>query len=177
MDKPTSRAVYDPQLKHPRPRPMASKSAAALMPDDTELLAKYDVRSARGGKGGQVTAVTSIWQNAVTRLPPKQATKITSQADQAIPASPLLTSSQGVVKSSSVPTMVYATTAVPVLSSTASLARPLGEPGPRIRQMTFPASIPESQYDDTLVRRTSQPTQGIAVGQARLKELIEKYQS
>ncbi|KAG8678063.1 hypothetical protein FRC09_020147, partial [Ceratobasidium sp. 395] len=46
-DTPVTRAVYDPQLKHPRPRPVSSKSPAALLPIDAELLAKYDVRSAR----------------------------------------------------------------------------------------------------------------------------------
>ncbi|KAG8730100.1 hypothetical protein FRC12_020495, partial [Ceratobasidium sp. 428] len=157
------------------------------------LLAKYDVRSARGGKGGQVTAVASIWQNAVNptteaaRPPPKQqaspaglapiVAKITTQVDRTIPSSPLVVSSRGIVKSTSIPTMVYPATAVPVLSSSASLARPLGGPGARPRQMTFPTSIPESQSDDTLTRRTSQPPRDIAVGQARLKELIGKYQS
>ncbi|KAG8716371.1 hypothetical protein FRC12_020506, partial [Ceratobasidium sp. 428] len=157
------------------------------------LLAKYDVRSARGGKGGQVTAVASIWQNAVNptteaaRPAPKQQatlaglapieTRVTSQVDRTIPSSPLMVSSRGIVKSTSVPTVVYPATAVPVLSSSASLARPLGGPGARARQMTFPTSIPESQSDDTLMRRTSQPPRDIAVGQARLKELIGKYQS
>ncbi|KAG8710952.1 hypothetical protein FRC08_016507 [Ceratobasidium sp. 394] len=193
VDKPVARAVYDPQLKHPRPRPVSSKSPAALLPDDAELLAKYDVRSARGGKGGQVATVASIWQNGAgnpipeSARPPKQyaapagpipiANLVTPQADQAIPASPILGSSHTVVKSPSAPTMMYPATAVPVLSSTASLARPPGESAVRTRQMTFPASVPESQSDDTLTRRTSQPIQGIAVGQARLRELIGKYQS
>lgn len=189
-----ARAVYDPQLKHPRPRPVPSKSATALLPNDTELLAKYDIRSARGGKGGQVAAVASIWQNSTgnppsgpAREPPSQLTtagnqnaiiaKFTPQVDKFIPVSPLVVSSKGIVKSSSVPTAMYPATAVPVLSSTASLSRPIGQPGARTRQTTLPTAIPESHLDDTLVRRTSQPTQGIAVGQARLKELIGKYQS
>ncbi|QRV89819.1 structural constituent of cell wall [Ceratobasidium sp. AG-Ba] len=182
VDKPATRAVYDPQLKHPRPRPMASKSAAALMPNDTELLAKYDLRSARGGKGGQVTSVAAIWQNVAAGLPvqqhgPSTETKVISQPDRTTPASPLLNGLQTAVKSASVTTMVYPATGVPILSSTTSLARPIGEVGARVRQMTFPSSIPESQSDDVLVRRTSQPTQNVAVGQARLKELIGRYQS
>jgi hypothetical protein len=198
MDKPTNRAVYDPQLKHPRPRPVPSKPPAAILPVDADLMAKYDVRSARGGRGGQVAAVTSIWQNvagnpasgppvALASQVPQQytapggltpiTTKLASQTDRNTPASPLMASSPGVVKSASVPAMMHSTAAVPILSSSASLARPLGGPGVRTRKMTFPASIPESQSDDLLVRRTSQPTQDIAVGQMRLKELIGRYQS
>lgn len=192
-----TRAIYDPQLKHPRPRPVPSKPPAAILPDDADLLAKYDVRSARGGKGGQVAAVTSIWQhggsdpasapNPGSQPLPKRytmpaglgqiSTRFDPQTDRTMPGSPLMASSLGVVKSTSVPTMMHTTTAVPVLSSTASLARPPGGPGARARMMTFPASVPESQSDDSLVRRTSQPTEGVAVGQARLKELIERYQS
>ncbi|QRW04021.1 structural constituent of cell wall [Ceratobasidium sp. AG-Ba] len=182
VDKHATRAVYDPQLKHPRPRPMASKSAAALMPNDTELLAKYDLRSARGGKGGQVTSVAAIWQNVAAGSPtqprgPSTETKVISQPDRTTPASPLLNGLQTAVKSASVTTMVYPATGAPILSSTTSLARPVGEVGARVRQMAFPSSIPESQSDDVLVRRTSQPAQGVAVGQARLKELIGRYQS
>jgi hypothetical protein len=190
--------VYDPQLKHPRPRPVSSKPPTALLPNDAELLSKYDVRSARGGRGGQVTAVTSIWQNGTgaptlaADKPPHMAakrytapaglaplaTKLTPQSEGMVPASPLM-SSPGIMKSTSLPAMMHTVQAVPILSSTASLARPAGGPAVRARMMTFAAPIPESQSDDMLVRRTSQSTdhEGVAVGQARLKELIGKYQS
>ena len=193
FEKPVTRAIYDPQLKHPRPRPVPSKPPAAVLPDGADLLAKYDVRSARGGKGGQVAAVASIWQNGGSdqtsapnsepQLLPKRYTmpaglaQISNRLDSQSDQTSFMASSPGAAKSASVPAMMHATTAVPILSSTASLSRPPGGPNVRARMMTFPASVPESQSDETLVRRASQPTEGVAVGQARLKELIERYQS
>lgn len=193
-EQPVARAAYDPQLKHPRPRPL-SPNPATLLPNDSELLAKYGVRSARGGRGGQVTAVTSLWQNGTkdtaptaSKAPPTAtkrytapaglaplATKFAPHTEGMTPASPLM-SSPAITKSTSVPAIVHTTQAVPILSSTATLARPMGGQGVRTRMMAF-APIPESQSDDLLIRRTSQSTEGVAVGQAKLKELIGRYQS
>ncbi|CAE6379921.1 unnamed protein product [Rhizoctonia solani] len=185
---PVGRAVYDPQLKHPRPRPVSSKPPA-LIPSDKELMDKHNIQqSARGGRGGQVTAVTSIWENGKGDSGAAPVTERKHQAKRytapvgmfgitAKGVSPNEGPSPGMIKSTSVPAMVHTGQAVPVLSSTASLARPVGASGTRIRMMPFAPSIPESQSDGVLMRKTSQSSDNIPVGQARLKELIGKYQS
>ncbi|KAG8734171.1 hypothetical protein FRC11_010389 [Ceratobasidium sp. 423] len=185
---PVGRATYDPQLKHPRPRPVSAKPPPALLPSDKQLMDKYNVQqSARGGRGGQVTAVTSIWENGKGDQAPALAPERKPQAKRytapvgmfgitAKGVSPDEGTSPGMIKSTSVPAMMHTSQAVPVLSSAASLARPIGSQSARIRMMPFASSIPESQSDDTLIRKTSQSSD-IPVGQARLKELIGKYQS
>ncbi|KAJ1307612.1 hypothetical protein OPQ81_001707 [Rhizoctonia solani] len=186
---PVGRAAYDPQLKHPRPRPVSSKPPA-LLPSDRELMDKHNVQqSARGGRGGQVTAVTSIWENVKGDPAPAPASERKPQAKRftapvgmfGITARGVVSNegtNPGMIKSTSVPAMVHTSQAVPVLSSTASLARPIGGgQGARTRMMPFAPSLPESQSDDTLIRKTSQSSDNIPVGQARLKELIGKYQS
>ncbi|CAE6343241.1 unnamed protein product [Rhizoctonia solani] len=184
---PVSRVAYDPQLKHPRPRPVSSRPPA-LMPSDKELIDKHNVQqSARGGRGGQVTTVTSIWESGKddsTAAPAPerkhQAKRYTAPVGMfGITAKGLSPNegATGMIKSTSVPAMVNTGQAVPVLSSTASLARPVGASGTRIRMVPFAPSIPESQSDDILMRKTSQSSDNVPVGQARLKELIGKYQS
>ncbi|CAE6429818.1 unnamed protein product [Rhizoctonia solani] len=186
---PVSRAAYDPQLKHPRPRPVSSKPPPALLPSDKELMDKHNVQqSARGGRGGQVTAVTSIWENGKGDPAPVPAPEWKPQGKRytapmgmfgitAKGISPDERTGPGMIKSTSVPAMVHTSQAAPVLSSAASLARPIGSRSARTRMMPFAPSIPESQSDDTLTRKTSQSSDNIPVGQARLKELIGKYQS
>ncbi|KAH7341697.1 hypothetical protein B0J17DRAFT_647560 [Rhizoctonia solani] len=186
---PVSRAAYDPQLRHPRPRPVSSKPPPALLPSDKELMDKHNIQqSARGGRGGQVTAVTSIWENGKSGPVPTPASERKPQAKRftapvgmfGITAKGVLSNegtSAGMIKSTSVPAMVHTSQAVPVLSSTASLARPIGGPSARTRMIPFAPSIPESQSDDALIRKVSQSSDNIPVGQARLKELIGKYQS
>ncbi|CAE7062322.1 unnamed protein product [Rhizoctonia solani] len=182
---PVSRTSYDPQLRHPRPRPVSSKAPPALLPSDKEQ-GKYEVqKSARGGRGGQVTAVTSIWENGKGVPAPAPALEWKPQKRFTAPVGMFGITAKGIsldeepsmTKSTSVPAMVYTSQAVPVLSSAASLARPVGGPGARARMMTFAPSIPESQSDDALMRKTSQSSDNIPVGQARLRELIGKYQS
>ncbi|CAE6479139.1 unnamed protein product [Rhizoctonia solani] len=186
---PVGRAAYDPQLKHPRPRPVSSKPPPALLPSDKELLNKHNIQqSARGGRGGQVTSVTSIWEHGKDDLVPVPAAERKPQAKRytapvgmfGITAKGFLPNeepSAGMIKSTSVPAMVYTHPAVPSLSSTASLARPVGSQSTRARIMPFAPTIPESQSDDALMRKTSQSSDNIPVGQARLRELIGKYQS
>lgn len=133
-----------------------------------------------------MTAVTSIWENgdSVPATSPASEWKPLAKRSVApvgmfsITAKGISSNedpSPGMIKSTSAPVMVYTNQAVPVLSSTASLARPIGS-GARARMMTFAPPILESQSDDALIRKTSQSSDNIPVGQARLRELIGKYQ-
>ncbi|CAE6419601.1 unnamed protein product [Rhizoctonia solani] len=186
---PVGRVAYDPQLKHPRPRPVSSKPPPALLPSDKDLLNKHGIQqSARGGRGGQVTSVTSIWENGKDDLAIAPASEWKPQTKRytapigmfGITAKGFPSNeepSAGMIKSTSVPAMIHTGQAVPILSSTASLARPIGGPSARARMMPFAPSIPESHSDDALSRQTSQSSDNVPVGQARLRELIGKYQS
>jgi hypothetical protein len=224
----------------------------AIPPD---LAARYDIRSARGGRGGQVTAVAAIWaaaerQNGSPDLPlskpwakpdapgkpiiapkPTLAPKpgglsvtkptVTNLALRNISAGKvkstqyIVNSDTGqedeeespsngtnhtrarMIKSSSVPAMVSSSTAIPMISSTASLVRPPGSslvrerPGKISRglSMRIPTIEEDITSDSTSVGagRTSRvegkshivgsPTKtDLAFGQARLRDLIKKYQ-
>ncbi|KAJ7730809.1 hypothetical protein B0H16DRAFT_210102 [Mycena metata] len=59
-------AVSSPAAKK---GPMSPRLAAFPPPLDPEV--KYDIRSARGGRGGKVTAVASLWASGALAEPPK----------------------------------------------------------------------------------------------------------
>ena len=220
-----------------------------------DLAAKYDVRSARGGKGGKVTAVAAIWaaaerQNGPANLPmPKPWVKPQIPDKPIIAPKPTLarkpagisvtkptvtnlalrkidvgkvkptqavsnphsgedddgeTPTKGtdhtrarMIKSSSVPAVISSSTAIPMISSTASLVRPPGSspvrerPGKIGRGLStrIPTIEEDVVSDSTSVgaRRTREgegkphatgsPTKtDLAFGQARLRDLIKKYQ-
>jgi len=231
------------------------KFGKKIIPPD--LAAKYDIRSARGGRGGQVTAIAAIWgaaekQKSSTDLPaPKPWAKSNTPGNHIItprPGKPSVASKpaglsvtkptatgaalrkidvgkvkpmQGIsnphageedeespikganrtrarmIKSSSVPAVVSSSTAVPMISSTASLVKPPGSspirerPGKISRGLTtrIPTIEEDVVSDSTSVGAgltvggegkphvIGSPTQtDLAFGQARLRDLIKKYQ-
>lgn len=227
-----------------------------ILPD---LAAKYDIRSARGGRGGRVSTVAAIWAAAEkkhdsTDLPtPKVWTRPNAPGKPVIsPKStkPFVTTKPGdpnstkqtvanlalrkidvgkvkptqgisgsgageeeegrspakgsnhvrarMIKSSSVPAVISSSTAIPMISSTASLVRPPGSshvherPGKISRglSMKIPTIEEDAVSDSTSVGawRTRGGGEGrshvvgsptrtdLAFGQARLRDLIKKYQ-
>ncbi|KAF9790357.1 hypothetical protein BJ322DRAFT_382751 [Thelephora terrestris] len=220
----------------------------------SDLTAKYDVRSARGGRGGQVTAVAAIWaasekDSALDFPTPKpwtspnapgnaiagpkstkptvaprpgglSATKPSAtglalrkidvgkvKSTQSVSGSGAGQEEDGeetpvkgsnhtrarMIKSSSVPAVISSSTAVPMISSTASLVRPPGSspvrerPGKISRGLgTRIPTIEEDIASDSTsvgVGRTrgggvveSPSKTELAFGQARLRDLIKKYQ-
>lgn len=171
--------------------------------------ARYDVRSARGGRGGKVTAVAAIWAQTgsqpilapvpkATPPPPKRLTSwnkgpstpsplsqpsppnISKHHSLATtpssPAADLAARRAKMAKSPSVPAILSSSLATPMLSSTASLARPF--PQVNLKPITFPPTIQEAQEVRTSsAEPKSSPRKELAFGQARLRELIKKYQS
>lgn len=170
---------------------------------------RYDVRSARGGRGGKVTAVAAIWAAQTANQPvaspvpkaspppPKRLTNwnkgpptpspLSQQSAPKVnrnhppatapssPAADLATRRAKMAKSPSVPAILSSSLATPMLSSTASLARPF--PQVNLKPTTFPPTIQETQEARTSsVEPKSSHRKELAFGQARLRELIKKYQ-
>jgi len=227
----------------------------SVIPPD--LAAKYDVRSARGGRGGKVTAVAAIWaaaerQDGPANLPVPKPWDKSQIPDKPIIApkptrpsvapkptglsvtKPTVTNlalrkidvgkvkpAQGVsnphageegeetptegadhtrarmIKSSSVPAMISSSTAIPMISSTASLVRPPGSSPVRERPdkisrglgTRIPTIEEDVTSDSTSVEAghvrggdgkphvVGSPTKtDLAFGRARLRDLIKKYQ-
>nr|GAT58012.1 predicted protein [Mycena chlorophos] len=196
----TDRKVSPPSAKveHVLSRPIAKFSP----PVDPEV--KYDIRSARGGRGGQVTAVASLWASgalAEKDAPKKAPSKPASKPVVAPKPEKVHVSSRPVIKSSSVPAVLSSSLATPTLSSTASLARPPPKPRPVSMTVKPPPTIVESateavagfkgRVQASLASKglagpastpSSPPPSGaakageMAFGQARLRDLIKKYQ-
>ena len=226
-----------------------------MIPPD--LGAKYDIRSARGGRGGKVTAVAAIWAAAeksdgstdlptakpwakpnapgkpiispkstkptvdtkpggsgntkpsaanlalrkidVGKVKPTQAISDSGAGEEEEECTPVRGANHTrarMIKSRSVPAVISSSTAIPMISSTASLVRPPGSspvherPGKISRglSMRIPTIEEDVASDSTSVgaRRTrgegrphvvGSPTKGdLAFGQARLRDLIKKYQ-
>lgn len=114
-------------------------------PQDPET--RYDVRSARGGRGGQVTAIASLWTQQASSPPPTKPAPLKPAAAAAKKFTPTNTKPAALqttstprttspavadfgarrgkaTKSSSVPAVVSSSLATPMISTTASLARP-----------------------------------------------------
>jgi hypothetical protein len=217
------------QLQRIRPPPLP-----AFPPSTQDPGIKYDVRSARGGRGGKVTAVASIWASGaiqssakpkdLTTTPPKPlrpaagsplgAVKPTGRplgAEPAIqkeadkppkvllqsvaeypPSSNPMSSEtklvefkgkqlRPIIKSSSVPAIISSSHATPTLSSTASLARPPVSPHqrqsmPRAGQSSTAPHPPVEKAVNKPTAAKNSSTGSLAFGQARLRELIKKYQ-
>ncbi|KAA1467199.1 hypothetical protein DENSPDRAFT_926422 [Dentipellis sp. KUC8613] len=90
--------------------------------------------------------------------------------------SPHASPSLGPAKGASVPAIVSSSLATPMISSTASLSRPTGQekklPSPRL-----PPAIPEIPATGRVVSPASKAAgEDLAFGQARLRDLIRKYQ-
>ncbi|ETW82652.1 hypothetical protein HETIRDRAFT_416764 [Heterobasidion irregulare TC 32-1] len=195
-----------PPALNPKPPLKKLNSPPVFPPRPADSPAKYDVRSARGGRGGRVTAVTAIWASAsatntstpslpgARSPPPVAAPKPNallclprSRPGAATPkmSSPL--ASPGPSKAASVPAVVSSSLATPMLSSTASLSRP---PAPGSAQPSVPPRVPpivEAPPRTAAAVQTQAQGKaeegvaparggGLAFGQARLRDLIRKYQ-
>ncbi|KAJ7057948.1 hypothetical protein C8F01DRAFT_1148942 [Mycena amicta] len=226
----TPQSVHtDRNVSPPSSQPNGRLQAPPLDPE-----VKYDIRSARGGRGGKVTAITSLWasgalaeKSAAVPAPKKAPTaadflrskpaatpaaKLKSSplagepAKTKAPATTLVAASvekekpvtsRPVIKSASVPALLSSSHATPTLSSTASLARPTPKPSRPTPVTKPPPTIVESasevvagfkgrvQASLAASRAAAAPPGGasaapkpgdLAFGQARLRDLIKKYQ-
>lgn len=179
------------KVVHPSPR-------LPIFPPPLDPEVKYDIRSARGGRGGKVTAVASIWASgAISDSKPKNPPKPLSNGKSPLllnrtqltaPEPKLLdfAGNQGVTrpvfKSTSVPASISSSHATPTLSSTASLARPSPPPNKAKSPIKLPPTISEGRAESGKIQAgpkvaTKPTTPGdLAFGQARLRDLIKKYQ-
>ena len=189
-----------------KPGQAARKASKFVWPQrqlDPEV--RYDVRSARGGRGGKVTAVAALWAQATNQkpavpapksppLPPKRLAQWSktplspsplsqspestsdgkSRTTPSSPAAELAARRAKLAKSSSVPAVLSSSLAIPMLSSTASLARPSPRVSPKLT--TLPPTILETPEVHNTVDTKVPAKRELAFGQARLRELIKKYQ-
>ncbi|KAF8627126.1 hypothetical protein AX15_004527 [Amanita polypyramis BW_CC] len=201
---------------------------------------KYDVRSARGGRGGQVTAIAAFWAAAAAKeastpgssTPTKGSSpdvRSRRQAPSVVAPKPVMAQrvnkplianerrdnqpykvamtgkplpvdthkspspttlnesspkllglagkTKPGTKSPSVPAVISSSLAIPMLSSTASLARPPTQQSRRplvtpITNNLISAAEPPKCHSPTKARSTPD----LAFGKARLRDLIKKYQ-
>ncbi|KAF9519674.1 hypothetical protein BS47DRAFT_1387948 [Hydnum rufescens UP504] len=170
--------------------------------------ANHDVRSARGGRGGIVTSVASLWGNIPNG--PKEAIPPVEEPDghsrhrvdapqnintgfkkSVLPLDTIrkTADTQGpspshpggkdrpekpsamILKQPPLVGLVNGTVGRPVLSSAATLARPMPR---RVGPVTSPLF---SQPQEQVLGARSRPENPPAVGRARLRELIERYQN
>ncbi|KAG6897315.1 hypothetical protein C0992_002491 [Termitomyces sp. T32_za158] len=223
-----------PNVKFESPnssKTMQTSHLAALPTPQCNQEAKYNLQSARGGRGGRVTAISSLWATGgvgcsiepTTNLAPFKPLRncAPDPAVKCIPAKAttprlpeqssvksLLTASaptippqnlehnsvesvskgpRSIVKSTSVPAIISSSHATPTLSSTASLARPtsakphaapklppvLSEPRPDSGRQTLGQTSPKFALSSSVHGTTGGD---MAFGQARLRDLIKKYQ-
>ncbi|OBZ72563.1 hypothetical protein A0H81_07416 [Grifola frondosa] len=214
---------HTPVLQNPKPVQkvsLASPRRALFPPQPLDPEVRYDIRSARGGKGGIVTAVAAMWASAaqatekpdssrpaktnqprripdtkaqVPTNPPRKPVRPVPKPTRTTPSAavapavskPVSTTDFSarrarMIKSSSVPAVVSSSLATPMLSSTASLARssPVsnGRSKPNIKlPPTISEAAPSTEVKPSSVKPP--PTKGdLAFGQARLRELIKRYQ-
>lgn len=192
------------------PKPVLKRFTNSLLdPSPSEV--KYDIRSARGGRGGKVTSVASLWASLASQseIPPTAAAKANEKpairkpmtkptrkpasapSQRMIPqarppanarksnsletnVADLTARRAKMIKSASVPAVVSSSLATPMLSSTASLARPL----PPLAKSSTTRLPPVLETNAQSGRSATKQASGAELnfGQARLKELIKKYQ-
>ena len=156
--------------------------------------AKYNVRSARGGRGGRVAHVTSLWAAKAAEASAKKITEpsparksppnITKQ-----PVKKPYTSATHInrlsdtkykhvteqhtkpAKATTVPAVISSSHAVPMLSSTASLARPHTANAPMVSEATA-----DIRNKNQATAKPGRHLGDLAFGKAKLKALIQKYQ-
>jgi hypothetical protein len=174
-----------------------------------ELVQKYDIRSARGGRGGKVTSVAAIWsslavqqeqttkenpvkkRNAPVSRPaplskPRVLLPTVTEASQSTAVKVTASTARAKVnKGLSVPAVISSSLATPVLSSTASLARPISSNNSRKQLHTRTDAAQDSVASPLPTTPGKRPNRNFgnlpadnefAFGQARLKDLIKKYQ-
>ncbi|KAL4066724.1 hypothetical protein V8B97DRAFT_2103205 [Scleroderma yunnanense] len=162
---------------------------------------KYNGRSARGGRGGKVAQVASLWAAKATEAAAKKLSEPPSGKSTPNilkqPAKKAYTSAVPIngssdtkhkhiteqhanpAKATTVPAVISSSHAIPMLSSTASLARPHIANKPRVSSLT--PMISETTSDVKNAYKSPAPKTGrqlgdLAFGKARLKALIQKYQ-
>lgn len=177
---------------------LPASSSSRLPPRVADIEGKYGVRSARGGRGGKVMRVASLWAAKATEVnmkgapspPPRKVTPSIPKfsAAKASPfTSPVAGSSDAEfrhninrqanpAKATTVPAVISSSHAVPMLSSTASLALPQATNKPRTTSLA--PTISEAVSDIKSASKNAAPrSRGeLAFGKARLKALIQKYQ-
>lgn len=192
----SSPAVPKPLIAEGETLPPSSSPRLPLR--DTDIEKKYNVRSARGGRGGKVMRVASLWaakaaEANINRAPPPPFRKAVpsipkSSVAKASPfASPVAGSSDAEfrhnvdqqanpAKATTVPAVISSSHAIPILSSTASLAFPQAANKPRTTSLAPMISETVSDIKST-TKDVAPRTRGeLAFGKARLKALIQKYQ-
>ncbi|KAI5119446.1 hypothetical protein M0805_008385 [Coniferiporia weirii] len=176
---------------------------------------KYDVRSARGGRGGKVTSVAALWASLTsqqdtsvhtprlyekaeapgpafgkpqlpplpdrTSVPSKSPPHVRKSPEVTLNATDLTNRRAKMSKASSIPAVLSSSHAIPVLSSTASLARPIQASHPkylhpRASANTASMELPPSNAPRVVSHAPKSPPRDPAFGQAKLKDLIKKYQ-
>ncbi|KIJ14386.1 hypothetical protein PAXINDRAFT_116058 [Paxillus involutus ATCC 200175] len=174
-----------------------------LPPKPADPDVKYDVRSARGGKGGKVTQVASLWAAKASTVnapaqktspPPRPIRKPPPNVLKKAPVLPVankgptglreghaLEKGAKPAKATTVPAMISSSHAVPMLSSTASLSRTPASNKSRPANLALPPMISETVSDVRNLPKSPGPKPGrqlgdLAFGQARLRDLIKKYQ-
>jgi hypothetical protein len=167
----------------------------AFPPPRLDPEVKYDVRSARGGRGGKVAAVASIWASGAIQSKDAQTRALLSTAKTppsnntpSTSPEPNLVDFPGkrgrpINKSPSLPAVISSSHAIPTLSSTASLARPTPTPNKVRSPLKVQPTISETDSEVGKAQTTPKVTPAkpaltgdLAFGQARLRDLIKKYQ-
>ncbi|KAG7444696.1 uncharacterized protein BT62DRAFT_933744 [Guyanagaster necrorhizus] len=190
------KSLKSPAVSPKKDVPPSSRLAVSPSSKSTDPEVKYGVRSARGGRGGKVTAVAAIWASGAVNdgkgkdvqpaspsplLKPRRSGAITPTAVRKPPIAPKPppVAKKPVIKSTSVPAILSSSHATPTLSSTASLAKPpLAKPRspvtlpPTISEMDAPA---KPKVSPAPVVDSKRPAD-LAFGQAKLRDLIKKYQ-
>ncbi|KAK0470314.1 uncharacterized protein EV420DRAFT_1298724 [Desarmillaria tabescens] len=193
------KSVRSPAASPKKVMPPSPRLPVFPSPKSTDPESKYDIRSARGGRGGKVAAVAAIWASGAVGqngdgkgndvkvpsplLKPRRSpvpgsgttTPTTARKPPIAPKPPV--AKKPIVKSTSVPAMLSSSHATPTLSSTASLARPSPTKPrssvklpPTISEMDAPKVSPAPPVVD------SKRPPDLAFGQAKLRDLIKKYQ-
>lgn len=225
----------DPSQGGDAKTPVVPPRLLALPARPVDPQVRYDIRSARGGRGGKVTAVAAIWASATQQrdshpepkakpVPPQRENGVPARADVApvsvpgassasakpiarlvhlptpkppkaapppprprptacdarpSPAADLAARRARMIKSTSVPAMISSSHATPMLSSTASLARAppvLAERNKTNARLAPIASEDPPPAGKTEPAKAPSPRAELAFGQARLRELIKRYQ-
>jgi hypothetical protein len=213
---PITKSAASPPRPLPKKLIQPSPRLPAFPPPPLDPEVKYDIRSARGGRGGRVATVAAIWasqqQNGFPRKTPDflsahkfaRSPLLTNQINASSRSSSNsntdsssgtnlvelsamnLTARTPVAKSSSVPAVISSSHATPMLSSTASLARPPFTSPSLPYKIRHAAKVPTAIVDGrsegvgagkTMAKAVGAKSTGeLAFGQARLRDLIKKYQ-
>jgi len=188
--QPSSSSIKDPERIYSKDSPRLP-----AYPPTPDPEAKDNIRSARGG-GSRVAAVASIWasqtgdnvttaahkvHNRIQTKPVAKPAKPPSPASLDPPLADLTARRARLIKSRSVPAAISSSHATPMLSTTASLSRSSPLPDRRKTPIKLPPTVSESlpEISQPVPRSTtmSHSTGGdLAFGQARLRDLIKKYQ-